>query len=89
MKYTELQPKDGDVVLHCGHLDDKPHHFYVLGGASREPIHFHRPDGSVGEATWMVLCHRCFQVYPENPEKCMRADATWIGNEPEIKDDSN
>ena len=24
-RFTAAQPKDGDTVLHCGHLENKPH----------------------------------------------------------------
>jgi len=87
--FTKVQPSDGDTVLHCGHLENKPHHFYAMSDPSQKIIRgimFTRPDGTTGLARWMVLCSRCFEVYFDSPEKAMRADATWIGDEPEIRE---
>ena len=83
--FTKQQPKDGDTVLHCGHLETKPHHFFALtDGEKLAGINFRRPDGTEGLAQWMVLCEMCFEQHADEPERCIRADATWIGNEPEI-----
>lgn len=88
-KFTKLQPKDGETVLHCGHLEDKPHHFFALSdGKTVAGINFKRPDGSQGLAHWMVLCEMCFTRNGDEPERCIRGDATWIGDEPEIREPS-
>jgi hypothetical protein len=86
--FTKVQPKDGDTVLHCGHLENKPHHFYAMSDPNKLMVGcpFTRPDGSAGLAKWMVLCSKCFEVYFDAPEKAMRADARWIGDEPEIRE---
>ena len=48
---TKIQPKDGDEMIHCGHLNAENHHFWkVPNGVLR----FHRPDGTFGEAEWVV-----------------------------------
>lgn len=88
--YTERQPKNGDQVLLCDHVlnaDDKPHcHFFYLP----QPLGFVRPDGTGGKASWLVICNDCFDKYP-NPSlkdlmlNIIRTDATWQGDEPEIK----
>lgn len=86
-KFAKQQPKDGETILHCGHLETKPHHFFAFSdGKETAGFHFHRPDGTTGTATWMVLCSRCFVTHADRPEECMRGDATWIGDEPEIKE---
>jgi hypothetical protein len=78
-KFTEIQPKDGDHVLHCGHLDTAPHHFLKAS----PPIVFDRPDNTSGEATWVVICDACFRRY--GADAPIRGDAVWIGNEPIIQ----
>jgi len=86
-KFTKSQPSDGDTILHCGHLENKPHHVYAMSDPSKSIVgcQFTRPDGTKGVAKWMVLCSQCFDVYFAAPEKAMRADATWIGDEPAIE----
>lgn len=88
-KFSKHQPKDGETVLHCGHLEDKPHHFFAMSDPSLgepEEVTFNRPDGSTGRARWMVLCSTCNLRHGQNPSACIRADATWIGDEPAIKE---
>jgi hypothetical protein len=86
-EFSKHQPRDGETVLHCGHLESIPHHFFALSdGALIAGIHFRRPNGSEGTATWMVLCQPCFNAHAHEPEKCMRADAEWIGDEPAVKE---
>lgn len=90
MKFSKHQPKDGETILHCGHLEKKPHHFYAIGDPEKripQEMDFRRPDGSVGKAKWMVLCRDCFQIYSDNPAACMRADGEWIGDAPVVKED--
>lgn len=82
-KFSERQPKDGETVLHCGHLENKPHHFFALPDSFPDGIKFSRPDGSTGRATWMVLCQNCFAAGLD-PENCMRADGKWKGDAPAI-----
>jgi hypothetical protein len=80
--FTEQQPKDGDVVLHCGHLKDKCHFFKV------PQLRFRAPNGEAAEAEWIVLCEEC---YNKNPYPKSLADfpiaghSTWVGDEPEIE----
>lgn len=45
MKFTKQQPKDGDTVLHCGHLEAKHYHFFYF------------PED---DAKWMMLCDDCY-----------------------------
>jgi hypothetical protein len=85
--FAKLQPRDGETVLHCGHLDSVPHHFFAMSdGNNVAGINFTRPDGTAGTATWMVLCSSCFSSHANEPERCMRADAVWRGHEPAIKE---
>jgi hypothetical protein len=87
--FTKHQPKHGETVLHCGHLENKPHHFFAMSDPSLgepEEVMFRRPNGTTGRARWMVLCSRCILQHSMNPNLAMRADATWIGDEPAIKE---
>lgn len=84
-EFTETQPKHGDVILHCGHLDVTNHHFWKI------PEHigflqFRRPDGSMGKAQWVVGCELCFQASGGDPQKMeIRGDDIWVGDEPAVK----
>ena len=81
-KWAEKQPKDGDVVLHCGHLDEKQWHWWKWNG---EPMSFRRPDGTEGEAGWIICCPSCLEETKGDPERLqVRGDATWKGNAPFI-----
>jgi len=35
-RFTKYQPKDGEIVMHCGHLENKPHHFFAMGDPDKE-----------------------------------------------------
>lgn len=78
--YTEQQPRDGDAILHCGHLDqDRPVHWFKYP----EAIRFSRPDGSRGEAAWLAVCAPCFARHGLRTP--VRGDGTWIGDDPIIE----
>lgn len=81
LPFTELQPKDGDLIAHCGHTaDSPPHHFFKVDGARLQ-----RPDGSWFEPSWFVLCSSCFAEHRHHPHMALRGDSIWIGDEPEIR----
>ena len=82
MIFTEKQPKNGEVVLHCGHIDASPHEWSRLEG---EPQHFTRPDGTTGEAHWVAECQVCFQERNFGDNLIIRGDGIWQGDEPIIK----
>lgn len=81
--FTNLQPKDRETILHCGHIKRKGmKHFFKSSGTQ-----FTRPDGTTGEAQWWVCCQRCFDRYHGDFQ--VRGDATWIGDEPFIEQNPN
>jgi len=91
-KFTESQPKDGDVILHCAHATEAEHgHWFRLGN-----IKFARPDGSQAETEWLLLCDDCFREYETWDEgekigvdallRFVAGDSTWIGDEPSIEE---
>lgn len=78
--WAELKPQDGDLVLHCGHLESKPHHFWN----TPKGIYFNRPDGSSGKATWVVSCPDCYQAAEGNAKRVkIRGDGLWMWDEPQ------
>lgn len=81
-KFTEVQPKQGEKVVHCGHLRKGRHHFFQVQGK----LEFIRPDGTKGTASWAVICDDCHKLHPGQPEKVICADGTWIGNTPIIEE---
>ena len=83
MSFTEQQPKDGECVLHCGHLKrwhDRSWHWFQYA----TPMKFQRPDGTKGEADWFIACEPCFHKHGEGVTKFARGDAQWNGDEPVI-----
>ena len=75
--WTRLQPKPGDVILHCGHLDAGVIHEWLMV-AHDDGVKFQRLDGSMGEARWMSLCKsRCFPVHQETGRLLIRGDFVW------------
>lgn len=86
-EFTELQPREGETVLHCGHLDEPKFHFFAFDGVGRVAVPFMRPDGTKGLATFMALCDSCFEKNATQPERCIRGDAKWKGNVPFVKKD--
>lgn len=81
-KFTKTQPKDGDCVLHCGHLAHAKHWFKAPDG---DDIPFTRPDGGQGMAQFIVECEPCFNQHRIKGYPIIRGDGRWTGDEPVIK----
>lgn len=86
MNYTQIQPKDGERVLLCAHAAESDHgqHFFKTSC-----VRFMRPDGSLAEASWVILCESCFLLHAADPFCVVCADALWEGNEPIIQEDES
>jgi hypothetical protein len=80
MAFTKEQPKDGDTIMHCGHIGESMHWFQYS-----KPIRFQRFDGTHGEASWFAACERCFVKHGEKVTRFVRGDAQWTGNAPAIE----
>jgi hypothetical protein len=78
--WTKQQPKEGETILHCGHLDGSKHHFFAID----PPTTFQRPNGTIGFTGWFVQCDQCFTNAPGSQET-IRGDGIWKGDEPAIK----
>ena len=87
MTFTKQQPRDGDRVLHCGHVRERQHesswHWFHFESA---PQKFQRPDGSIGSAEWFIVCEPCFIEHGERAVEFMCGDMRWNGNAPVIKE---
>lgn len=86
MAFTKDQPKDGDTILHCGHLGQRkfmqrPVHWFKFD----KSIGFQRPDGSHGEAEWLAACEPCFVKHGEKVANRIRGDGIWTGDIPAIE----
>ena len=81
MAHTKEQPKDGDTIMHCGHVVGSMHWFQY-----DRPIGFQRPDGTHGRASWFAACEACFVRYGEDVTLHVRGDAVWTGDEPAIEE---
>jgi len=78
-----VQPQHGDVVVHCGHTDGSAEREWFR---AEEPIPFERPDGTKGEAQWIVACMDCYASADGNPLALeIRGDGVWQGNEPALR----
>ena len=81
-EYTEEQPKDGDIVLHCNHLDNPPLHFFKCV----KPITAVGPDGESTIIQWLVCCNTCMLLHGADVGKiAWNQLSTWKGDEPFIE----
>ena len=78
--YTKKQPKNGEVILHCGHLDGKCHFTFAPGG-----LEFSRPDDSQGISNWIVECRECFDKRGGSLHFQINGDAIWKGDAAHIE----
>ncbi len=90
MAFTKEQPKDGDTILHCGHLGRssrtaRPVYWFKYDGTVR----FERPDGSRGQAEWFAACEPCFVEHGEDVASRARGDGRWTGDEPAVEKAEN
>jgi len=88
--FTKDQPKDGDTILHCGHLGRSaayrpPAHWFQFKGSAE----FTRPDGTHGKAEWFAACEPCFVKHGKKVADFPRGDAIWTGDAPTIVKDEN
>lgn len=79
--FTKQQPKHGDTIMHCGHIEDCKMHWFQY----ETPIGFMRPDHTRGEAEWFAACERCFVKHGEKVVKFVRGDGVWTGDAPAIE----
>lgn len=73
----DTQPKKGDVVLHCAHID-RPvaWHWWKAHG-----LYFVRPDRTAAHAAWIVACGKCFIACEGDPTRLeIVGDGTWDGH---------
>jgi hypothetical protein len=86
--FTKDQPKDGDLILHCGHLSQRvprPAHWFKYG----TPLQFERPNGTRGQAEWFASCESCFVKHGEKIATRARGDSVWTGDAPIIEKPDN
>jgi hypothetical protein len=82
MAFTKDQPKDGDTILHCGHLLVPNRNWFKLDGFQ----HFERPNGTCGQAEWFVACDACFIEHGEDVAQFARGDGVWTGEGPIVQE---
>lgn len=81
--FTADQPKHGETIIHCGHMEVKTHHFYRIQVGGK----FQRPDGTFGQATWQLACDNCQTLARGDVRKLpVRGDGIWQGDDPIIKE---
>lgn len=67
-------PKDGDPILHCGHVKGKLHFF-----RSTKMMVFRRPDGTEWHSRWILCCPSCYTHAGGDPTKTIMGDGIWKG----------
>jgi len=78
-----LGPAKGDGCLMCIHLAKagkifgNSHWFGIPGGTK-----FGRPDGSMGEAKWIVICDDCFKKHGSGTKAPLGGDFVWDSDLP-------
>jgi hypothetical protein len=80
--FSDQQPKDGDTIMHCGHLDRGRMHWFQY----ERPLRFERPDGTRGEAEWFAACQPCYARHGEKVTQFVRGDGRWTGDAPVIEE---
>ena len=65
---TLRQPKRGDVLLECAHIDgtQKVHWYQTTGPDGTGGFPFTRLDGTEDEADWIILCVDCHRVFADH-----------------------
>lgn len=82
MAFTKDQPKDGDSILHCGHMRQHGHWFKYADG----PVRFIRPDKTSVTAEWYVACDACFIKHGAEVARFPRGDGIWNGDAPIVEE---
>lgn len=89
-QYAKEQPKAGDLVIHCFHLDATSHHFYK-GNFRYANVRPPLEDTDVplnGQAKWLVVCDDCFNSVEGDIRKLKFGGVSfWQGDEPAILKD--
>ena len=79
-KFAIQQPKDGDMVLFCGHETKRFHFWKATPGGTA-----HGPDGPV-TFKWLVACDSCANLAGGDPSKVAWDELKeWVGDDPVIE----
>ena len=81
---AEMQPKNGDTFLSCGHTEDTKIHFWMY----ESPVKFMRPDNTRGTAKWLIACDECRTKADNNTDRIViTGDGVWKGDDPVVYTD--
>lgn len=83
------QPRVGEVVLHCAHVEvgtdgvHRPAKVFRVKPA----VPFTRPNKSSGKATIVMICQGCWSGCRGDPTKIkLCRDSTWRSREPVVRE---
>mgnify|MGYP001290348710 CR=1 FL=1 len=83
-EYSEHQPKDGDIVIGCGHMTESghaPYHFFAMDGCVLAT-----PSGRHIAPTHFVVCDGCLRAAGYMMERVpVTEHGTWHGNDPIVE----
>lgn len=80
-KFTQQQPKKGQIICTCGH-DSKKYHWYKCEGIK---IKNAKDLTLISVAYWIELCPDCHKKYGSKPTEAIRTHYFWQKEEPHIK----
>jgi hypothetical protein len=76
------QPREGDLVVTCAHLDEAPTtHWYTSPHATLVG-----PEGNLISPTWLVTCEDCLADAEGDPSRVkITRTGDWVGDAPELE----
>jgi len=84
MSYAAQQPKEGDIILVCEHVEEKNQHCHWYKLPMEAVVNTPHP----GKQHWMSVCdgcHKVMQTLNQFPNGVKMFEHTWKGDEPFIK----
>ena len=66
-RWVPQQPRAGDCLLACAHIDENDENRVVHWFRLPEPTPFRSPAGETGAADWLCCCEDCFARHPGSP----------------------
>ena len=86
MKFTKLQPKPGDGVLRCDHVDKLQFNFFSFGEDLPEVEAFNSVTQQRVKVRWIIVCDDCLSSGYEPIAMATTFDI-WNSKEPVILED--
>jgi hypothetical protein len=86
-KFTNQQPKKGQIICTCGHKS-KNYHWYKSEGIKIQ-VPKENDLTLVSVAYWIELCPNCHKKYRSNPHKAIKTHYFWQKEKPHVTTDED